>query len=81
MTGGTFVYCVCGERHARVVETSLRFLKRVSRADIVVVKARAERISHDQTLSVNVPAGLTDHQASILLKTSLPRSESSTREA
>jgi hypothetical protein len=55
------------------VETSLRFLKRVSRADIVVVKARAERISHDQTLSVNVPAGLTDHQASILLKTSLPR--------
>ena len=37
MTIGTFVYCVCGERHARAVETSLRFLKRVSRADIVVV--------------------------------------------
>jgi len=69
----TFIYCVCGERHARLVETSIRFLKRVSRADIVVVAARAGQISHDQTFSVQVPAGLTDHQASILLKTSLPR--------
>jgi hypothetical protein len=73
VTIGTFVYCVCGERHARAVEESLRFLKRFSRADIVVVTARAARIAHDQTLSVDVPAGLTDHQASILLKTSLPR--------
>ncbi len=73
MTLGTFVYCVCGERHARAAEISLSFLKRVSRADIVVVAARAGRIAHDQTLSVEVPAGLTDHQASILLKTSLPR--------
>jgi hypothetical protein len=73
VTIGTFVYCVCGERHARAVETSLRFLKRVSRADIVVVTARAHRITHDQTFSVDVPAGLTDHQASIWLKTSLPR--------
>ena len=73
MTPGTFVYCVCGERHARAVETSLRFLKRVSRSDIVVVTARTGRIAHDQTLSVEVPAGLSDHQASILLKTSLPR--------
>jgi hypothetical protein len=55
------------------VETSLRFLKRVSRADIVVVSARAGRIPHDQTFAVDVPASLTDHQASILLKTSLPR--------
>jgi hypothetical protein len=68
-----FVYCVCDEQHARAVETSLRFLKRVSRADIVVVTARAERIAHDQTFSVDVPAGLTDHQASLLLKTALPR--------
>jgi hypothetical protein len=73
VTIGTFVYCVCGERHARMVETSLRFLKRVSRADIVVVTARAARISHDQTFSVEVPAGQSDHEASILLKTSLPR--------
>jgi hypothetical protein len=73
VTDGTFVYCVCGERHARAVEASLRFLKRVSRADIVVVTARAARVSHDQTFSVDVPSGLTDHQASILLKTSLPR--------
>jgi hypothetical protein len=72
VTHGTFVYCICGERHARAVETSLRFLKRVSRADIVVVTARAGQIAHDQAFSVDVPAGLTDHQASILLKTSLP---------
>jgi hypothetical protein len=70
---GTFVYCVCGERHVRAVETSLRFLKRVSRADIVVVTARGVPIAHDQTFAVDAPAGLTDHQASILLKTSLPR--------
>jgi hypothetical protein len=73
VTNRTFVYCVCGERHARIVETSLRFLKRVSRADIVVVTARAGRIAHDQAFSVDVPAGLTDHQASILLKTAVPR--------
>ena len=73
MSTGTFIYCVCGDRHARRVETSLGFLKRASRADIIVVKARAGHIAHDQTLSVELPAGLTDHQASILLKTSLPR--------
>jgi hypothetical protein len=73
VTTGTFVYCVCGERHLRTVETSLRFLKRVSRAEIVVVTARAGPIAHDQTFSVDMPAGLTDHQAAILLKTSLPR--------
>jgi hypothetical protein len=37
-----------------------------------VVTARAERIAHDQTFSVDVPAGLTDHQASLFLKTALP---------
>ncbi len=73
MSTETFVYCVCGERHVRALETSLRFLKRVSRADIVVVTARGGSIAHDQTFSVEVPAWLTDHQASILLKTSLPR--------
>ena len=73
MSIGTFVYCVCGEKHVRAVETSLRFLKRASRADIVVIMARGGPISHDQTLCVNVPAGLSDHQAAILLKTSLPR--------
>jgi len=69
---GTFVYCVCGDRHAKAVETSLRFLKRVSKADIIVVTARAGPIAHDQTLAVKMPEGLTDHQASILLKTTLP---------
>jgi hypothetical protein len=69
---GTFVYSVCGDWHAKAVETSLRFLKRVSKADIVVVTARAGPISHDQTLSVDMPEGLSDHQASILLKITLP---------
>jgi len=69
---GTFVYCVCGDRHAKAVETSLRFLKRVSKADIIVVTARTGPISHDQSLSVDVPEALTDHQASILLKITLP---------
>jgi hypothetical protein len=48
------------------------FPKRVSKADVIVVTARAGPISHDQTLSVDVPEGLTDHQASILLKVALP---------
>jgi len=69
---GTFVYCVCGDRHAKAVETSLRFLKRVSKADVIVVTARAGPIAHDQTLAIDVPEGLTDHQASILMKTVLP---------
>ncbi len=73
MRRGLFVFCVCGDAHVARVELALRFLKRFSRADVVVVVARSTYpLSHDQILESAVPAALSSHQASIYLKTTLP---------
>jgi glycosyltransferase involved in cell wall biosynthesis len=67
-----FVYAVCGDAHAARVNVSLRFLKRYSRAEIVVVTSRTgARIEHDQVVDVATDASLDDHRASIMLKTGL----------
>jgi len=74
MRRGLFVFCVCGDAHVARVDLALRFLKRFSRADAVVVVARSTYpLSHDQILAAAVPAGLNNHQASIYLKTMLPQ--------
>jgi glycosyltransferase involved in cell wall biosynthesis len=70
----SFVFVVCGERHAARVNVALRYLKHFSRSDIIVVKSRARQaIECDQVLDCAVPAALDNHQASIFLKTSLHR--------
>lgn len=70
----TFVFAVAGERHVEAVETALAYLKAFSRAEVVVFQTAASRkAKHDQVVTVEVPEGLDDHRASILLKTSLTR--------
>jgi glycosyltransferase involved in cell wall biosynthesis len=72
MKKDAFVFVVCGERHAARLNLSLKFLKKFSKRDIIVVKNRASlKLDCDQVLTPRVPAGLDHHQASIFLKTSL----------
>jgi hypothetical protein len=69
-----FVYALCGDAHARCVNTSLQFLKKFSRQEILVVASRcALAIDHDQVIRLQVPEQFDNHQASIILKTSLHR--------
>ena len=69
-----FVYAVTGNAHIEQVNRSLRFLKHFSKQDIVVVAARFDLpIDHDQVIHAEFPAELDNHQASVLLKTSLHR--------
>jgi hypothetical protein len=69
-----FVYAVCGDDHVRLVNTSLRFLKRFTRQDIVVAVSRCSvDVEHDQILRVGMPDSWTDHQTSILMKINLYR--------
>jgi hypothetical protein len=69
-----FVYSVCGDAHAERVNISLRFLKRFTRQDILVVAARSSaQIHHDQVMRLEPAAEYDNGQASILLKTNLHR--------
>jgi hypothetical protein len=72
LTKSCFAFAVAGARHVAAVDIALGYLKRVTRHEIVVVQARSQRrAAHDQIVSVEVPAALSDHQASIELKTNL----------
>jgi len=72
MKKDAFVFVVCGERHAARLNITLKFLKKFSQRDILVVKNRARlKLDCDQVITPKVPAGLDHHQASIFLKTSL----------
>jgi len=67
-----FVYAVCGDLHAERVNVSLKFLKRYSSENIVILKSRTNvSIQHDQVLDVPIDARFDDHKASIALKTGL----------
>ena len=69
-----FAYALCGDSHGAFVNTSLRFLKRFTNQDIVVVAARCSTpIEHDQVFRSDIPDEFDNHQASILLKTNLHR--------
>lgn len=69
-----FVLLACGERHAERANIALSYLKRATRHDIVVVKARCfTPIECDQIVDCVPPAHFTDVQASVALKTNLHR--------
>ncbi|MGH9763648.1 MAG: hypothetical protein ACREAC_22685, partial [Blastocatellia bacterium] len=69
-----FVYAVCGDAHGRLVNTSLRFLKRFTSQEVLVVASRcASQIEHDQVIRIDPGDAFDNHQASILLKTNLHR--------
>ncbi|HEY6333085.1 MAG TPA: glycosyltransferase, partial [Blastocatellia bacterium] len=69
-----FVFCVCGNQAAHRVNTALGFLKRFTKLDIVVVKARTfVPTYHDQVIECRVPGRLSDLSAGLTLKTNLHR--------
>jgi len=69
-----FVFSVVGDRHIGLANLAISFLKRVSRQEIVVVRARSAcPVAHDQVVDVVPPLEYDDHQASIFLKTDLLR--------
>ena len=71
---GGFVLLACGEHYARRVNTALTFLKRVTRSEIVVLRARAlSPIEHDQVINCVPPAHFSDAQATVALKTNVHR--------
>jgi glycosyltransferase involved in cell wall biosynthesis len=70
----TFVYAICGDRHVERVNLSLRFLKKFSRSDIVVVASRTTLpIEHEQVIHLAGDDALNDHQVGLLLKTNIHR--------
>jgi hypothetical protein len=70
---GTFVYCISGDDQVEKINWSLRFLKKFSRSEIIIIKTRTtRRIDHDQIIDLTVPEEFTLHQASIYMKTTLP---------
>jgi|HubBroStandDraft_6_1064221.scaffolds.fasta_scaffold32024_2 hypothetical protein len=69
-----FVYALCGDPHVSFVNMSLRFLKRFTGQDILIVASRCSvPIEHDQVLWIESPPEFDNHQASIMLKTNLHR--------
>lgn len=71
---GRFVFAVASPEHAAGLSVSLAFLRRVTRAEIIVVQRAGDPPApHNQRLEVEVPTGLSAHQAAIWLKTRLHR--------
>ena len=69
-----FVFCACGNDSAARANVALKFLKRFTKLDIVVIKARSYvPIYHDQVLESRVPDRFTAAAAAISLKTTLHR--------
>jgi hypothetical protein len=67
-----FVFAVAGDAHGAALAVPLAFLRRATRAEIIVVQRAGDaQAPHDQCLAVEVPAHLTAHQAAIWLKTGL----------
>jgi hypothetical protein len=70
----TFVYVVCGDDQLASLNTSLRHLKRRSRADIIVLAAGCHRsIEHDQVLPCEPTLRGTNRETSIRMKVNLHR--------
>jgi hypothetical protein len=72
-----FVFVVCGdEGHIQTLHYSLSALRKFSKKEIIVLtdsSRNAIPIIHDRILDFKTPINLSNHQASIFLKTSLYR--------
>jgi len=67
-----FVFAVIGDAHIQALDLPLRHLSHFSRAGIVVMQGRGtKRAAGGHVIEVTPPPALTDHQASLWLKTGL----------
>jgi hypothetical protein len=70
-----FVFVVCGaEEHIQTLHFSLKYIKTFSSNEVYVItdsKRNEIEINHDKILDIITPESLTNHQASIYLKTAL----------
>ena len=70
-----YVYVVCGDKkYIHALHVSLRYLKHFSSLEILVVTDNSRNeitIEHDHVVSIATPQSLTNHEASIYLKTSI----------
>lgn len=75
MSANKFVFVVCGSReHVDTLHFSLRYLKRFSGKEIIVVtdSSRNEiKVEHEHIVDVKTPSQFNHHQASIYLKVGL----------
>ncbi len=75
MSTNKFVFVVCGAKeHVDTLHFSLRYLKRFSKNEIIVVTDTSRNevpVVWSNLTDVNVPEHLNNHQASIYLKTGL----------
>ncbi len=65
-----YVLIVAGQAHVSSLNLCLKFLKKYTKQEIVVLAVRAEKIEHDNVVSLN--SDLNDLSASRYLKTFLP---------
>lgn len=74
-SNNAFVFVVCGSReHIDALHYSLRALQKFSSNEILVVTDSARNevaVRHDMVVDVTTPKSLSNHQASIYLKTSV----------
>jgi glycosyltransferase involved in cell wall biosynthesis len=69
-----FVLLACGDRYVDRVNAALRYLKRATRHDIVVLRSRSlSAVNHDQIIECAPPNHFTDREACVSLKTNVHR--------
>lgn len=77
MNNNIFVFVVCGaEEHIATLHFSLAYLKKYSKCPIYIVTDEARNeiaIEHDSIINIETPKNYNHHQASIYLKTGLPK--------
>jgi hypothetical protein len=67
-----FVFAVIGTAHVEALDLPLRYLRHFSSKQIVVVQGRSDiSAKADHVIDITPPAQLSDHQASLWLKTGL----------
>ena len=69
-----FVLIGCGDRYVTRINRALHFLKKATRTEIVVLRARSGIIvDHDQVVECLPPAQFTNSEASVAMKTNVHR--------
>jgi glycosyltransferase involved in cell wall biosynthesis len=69
-----FVLIGCGDRHVARINLALYYLKKTTRTEIVVLRARSGvSVDHDQVIDCLPPSQFTNAESSVALKTNVHR--------